>query len=716
MSKSEVGLGNQAVLNKVDQLRELSVGAIIPLPQLIVVGDQSSGKSSVLESLTGFSFPRAAGLCTRYATQITCCREPQRSVNVSIIPRPDADETLKSRLLEFQRHITELDNDQLAEIFEEANEAMGLRMNLASFDSSFDQGAGAFSQDILKVEISGPDQPHLTVIDVPGIFRVATPGLTTESDVTMVRNMVKSYMDNSRTIILAVMPCNVDIATQEILKLAEAADPDGIRTMGVLTKPDLAMEYATQSAVIDLVQGKRNRLNLGYCVVKNRSADDSDSSISDRLAFEKAFFAGLPWTSVADRCGVESLQIRLSELLMEISKRELPHVKAEVENRLNLRKTELEAMGPSRSDQTSQRLYLGSIASKFQAITQHALNGYYTGHPIFKSEPHLKLATRAMELNEALSSIVLERGHKRHFGPVLEEGEVSPTRKEGNILPEVPLTKYPELCQIIHVDEYECPEPSDDSLIDHVVKTYEASRGPEVGTFGGPILAIVFEEQSEKWEPLVLSHTSKAINMVHDYVFRLVSKLCPDIKVRNQLWEAILLDKLRDRYRQAMDHARYLLDIERRGRPSTFNHNFSAKLEKRREDRILERSNNGVASPENNEEVPGHGRAETQVAGRLTTMKDNVQKICEDIVDTLVCYYEMSRERFVDAICQQVVNDFLLDGEKSPLKILSPEFTMSFDQDQLEIIAGEDMGSKRQRQALSWEIESLEAAMKVLRM
>ncbi|KAI1207487.1 interferon-induced GTP-binding protein Mx2 [Annulohypoxylon truncatum] len=714
MATSEVGLGNPAVLNKVDKLRELSVGAIIPLPQLIVVGDQSSGKSSVLESLTGFSFPRAAGLCTRYATQITCSREPRKSVSVSIIPRPDANETLKTRLFQFQRQITELDNDQLAEIFEEANEAMGLRMSESDF-SMFDEGIGAFSQDILKIEISGPDQTHLTVIDVPGIFRVATPGLTTESDVTMVRNMVKSYMENSRTIILAVMPCNVDIATQEILKLAETADPDGIRTMGVLTKPDLAMEQATQSAVIDLVQGKRNRLTLGYCVVKNRSADDSNSSISDRLAAEKAFFAGPPWTSVANRCGIESLQTRLSELLMSISKRELPHVKADIENRLNLRKSELEAMGPSRSDQSSQRLYLGRIASRFQEITQHALNGYYTGNPIFKSEPNLKLATRAMELNEALSHVVLKRGHKRHFGPELEDQEVTPTRKEGDVSFKIPLNKYPELSQIIHIDEYECPEPSDDPLLEHVIGTYEASRGPEVGTFGGPILAIVFEEQSEKWEPLVLSHTSKAINMVHDYVFQLFSKLCPDTQVRNQLWEVILLDQLRDAYRRAMDHAHYLLATERRGRPSTFSHKFSENLEKRREQRILARNKTDAAGDENEEGESEYERAESRVTSQPTTMKDNVQKTCEDIVDTLICYYNMSRERFVDAVCQQVVNDFLLDGEKSPLRILSPEFTMSLDPEQLEMIAGEDMGTKNQRQALAREIESLEAAIKVLR-
>lgn len=80
------------------------------------------------------------------------------------------------------------------------------------------------------------------------------------------------------------MPCNVDVATQEILKLSEEADPDGTRTMGVLTKPDLASEKATQDAIMDLVFGKRNPLRLGYYIVKNRSADDHTSTISDRCA------------------------------------------------------------------------------------------------------------------------------------------------------------------------------------------------------------------------------------------------------------------------------------------------------------------------------------------------------------------------------------------------------------------------------------------------
>lgn len=325
------GLGHQALLDKIDKLRELNIGTIVSLPQLVVVGDQSSGKSSVLESLTGFSFPRAAGLCTRYATQITCRRELQRSVSITIIPRPNANDVVKQRLRRFRRYVDvdAIDGQDFASIFEEANLAMGIRSGAGMSDDE-DEDLITFSEDILRIEISGPDQPALTVIDVPGIFRTATPGLTTESDISLVTSMVKDYMKDSRTIILAVIPCNVDIATQEILKLAKDADPQGFRTMGVLTKPDLAPERAMQQNILDLIQGKRQDLKLGYCVVKNRGSDDENSTLKMRNDTERAFFRQDPWSAIAssNRVGISALKVRLRELLMDISKKEFPTVKA----------------------------------------------------------------------------------------------------------------------------------------------------------------------------------------------------------------------------------------------------------------------------------------------------------------------------------------------------------------------------------------------------
>ncbi|KAK2758928.1 interferon-induced GTP-binding protein Mx1 [Colletotrichum kahawae] len=710
MLPSETGLGNQATLAKIDKLRELNVGAIIPLPQLVVVGDQSSGKSSVLESLTGFSFPRAAGLCTRYVTQITCRRGPEKGIIVSIIPRPDVDETLKAKLLQFKRHLSSIDGSDLDSVFEEANIAMGIRMGAEEKDV----GSSAFSQDILKIEISGPDQQHLTVIDVPGIFRVSTPGLTTESDIVLVENMVKSYMENPRTIILAVISCTVDIATQEILKLAEAADPEKVRTMGVLTKPDLVTETATRGAIIDLVLGRRSTLKLGYYMVKNRSADDNFSTLSERAAAEQAFFMAPAWSPISDRCGTTALKLKVRELLMHISKQEFPHVKADIEQRLRQCRADLETMGPSRADSNSQRMYLGKLASRFLAITQAALNGYYAGDSIFKRQPNLKLITKIMKLNEVFSNVFRKRGHKQHFGPTWDDEGESSLGSDVDQLPfGIPLSEYPELEAIIRTDDYRCPKPSKGPIMGHIEDVFQSSRGPELGTFSGTILATVFEEQSEKWEPLVLSHVSNTIALVHEYIFQLLAELCPEQQVRDNLWDALLLDKLIDTYQRAISHTHFLLGIERRGTPNTFNHYFNANLQKKRSERVSKTFEAmAVSSPWDEDDeryVP------MSQIGKHAVDKDNGQQVCEDILDTLMSYYKVSRKRFVDVVCQQVVFHLMLEGDGSPLKVFNPELIMNLNTEQLEQIAGEDAESKHQRHVLKRGIESLEAALKVLR-
>lgn len=127
-----------------------------------------------------------------------------------------------------------------------------------------DSEGSVFSEDVLKIEISGPNQDYLTLIDVPGIFRDPTEGLTTKQDVALVRRMVQGYIKDSRTVILAVLPSNVDPATQEILTMAKEYDEEGERTLGVLTKPDLVKENSAKLAVCDVVLGKKRPLALGY--------------------------------------------------------------------------------------------------------------------------------------------------------------------------------------------------------------------------------------------------------------------------------------------------------------------------------------------------------------------------------------------------------------------------------------------------------------------
>lgn len=186
----------------------------------------------------------------------------------------------------------------------------------------------SFSDDVLKIDVAGPDQQHLSVVDVPGIFRKVTEGVTTQSDINIVRAMVERYMENSRSVILAVIPANVDIATQDILTMAEAHGSHGQRTLGVLTKPDL-VDQGAEGNILDLMRGTSHKLNLGWCILRNPGQKDLDRGDEfDRHALEKEFFkTHAPWSTLdKDRVGVQALQLRLVELLTGIVRREFSHV------------------------------------------------------------------------------------------------------------------------------------------------------------------------------------------------------------------------------------------------------------------------------------------------------------------------------------------------------------------------------------------------------
>lgn len=308
------------------------------------------------------------------------------------------------------------------------------------------------------------------------------------------------------------MPCNVDVANQEILKLASAADPSGSRTMGVLTKPDLTLEKATQQTVVDLVLGKIHPLKLGYFVVKNRNADDESSTLAERLQDEKSFFASPQWSSITSRCGVPALKARIRQLLMDISRREMPHVRAQIDNHLNRCRTDLELMGPSRIDSNAQRLFLGKLASRFQSLTQSALNGYYLGESLFKTNPRLKLITRLVKINEAFSDTFWKKGHLQHFKSTWnDDGESTFDSSEHADIVELKLQdfedKYPEILSVLQFEEYDCPKPLKGPLIHRIENVFDSSRGPEIGT--------------------VCLHTPRAIYLVLTNDLSLVARYLP---------------------------------------------------------------------------------------------------------------------------------------------------------------------------------------------
>lgn len=247
------------VLDTVAQVRKCGLESILALPQLVVCGDQSAGKSSVLEALIEISFPRNDVLCTRFATEIIMRRATIDSLAIKVIPddeRPSAD---KEAIKTFTETITD---------FEELPKTMDKAMHIMGIGGTGSQSS-AFARDILSVEIEGPSRPQLTLVDLPGLIQNETKGVTA-ADVELVREITDRYISQSRTIILAVVSATNDYANQGILTKVRKVDPDGERTLGIITKPDrLPAGSGSEAAYISLARNDDIFFKLGWHVVKN---------------------------------------------------------------------------------------------------------------------------------------------------------------------------------------------------------------------------------------------------------------------------------------------------------------------------------------------------------------------------------------------------------------------------------------------------------------
>lgn len=192
-----------------------------------------------------------------------------------------------------------------------------------------DHARSAFAKDVLVLEIAGPSQEHFSVIDVPGTFKRTTQGVTTKEDIALVDSMVHAYMANPRSVMLAVVPANADIATQEVVEQAEDLDPEGDRTLGILTKPDL-VDKGAESDVIELIEDKRHRLKLGWHLLRNPGQSELLGEAQTRGAIEEAFFqTASPWNSLdKEKVGIKALRRRLQEILAAHIRREFPKVRS----------------------------------------------------------------------------------------------------------------------------------------------------------------------------------------------------------------------------------------------------------------------------------------------------------------------------------------------------------------------------------------------------
>jgi len=412
-------LGDErGLLDQIDKLRRSGIEQFVKLPQIVVVGDQSAGKSSVLEALTGIAFPRSGSRCTRFATEIIIRRAKERSFSIDIIPSKERNDSDRNQLSHFRDFVSDVtDFGTLMEIAIELISSKNIRGQFSS-------------KDVLRVEVSGPDQSHLTVVDLPGLIQTSKMHQS-KDDVDAIAAIAHRYMKSSRTIILAVVSAANDYANQGVLEKARAVDPKGVRTIGIITKPDKA-EPDTVDEFIQLALNKDTglRLALGWHVLRNRSPDEMGLSKEEIKRTELEFFARSKWNSLPQSTvGIDALRPRLSLQLQRHIKNNIPDVEREILHALQACRAKLETLGDGRDTIQEMREYIWKQCVKSAELTKEAVDGHYKnpiGLPFFtsgtdeKTIPPKNLRARVVEKNKRFVRDIQNGGHSVDFTDDME--------------------------------------------------------------------------------------------------------------------------------------------------------------------------------------------------------------------------------------------------------------------------------------------------------
>jgi GTP-binding protein EngB required for normal cell division len=540
----------RSLLDVVDNLRSQGISRYIDLPEIVVCGEQSSGKSSVLEAISGVMFPSKDNLCTRFATELILRRGPVAPIRIRIVPGPEKDrsEADKEKLLNFNVSVFEEDLD-LGDVIESAKEFMGIN-----------DDTKVFSSDILRLELSGPGQPHLTLVDLPGLFQASSRSQS-DADSDTVKSLVLRYMRSPRSIILAVVSAKNDFNNQSITRYSREIDPSGVRTLGLITKPDtLDKGSDSESFYIELAQNREVKFKLGWHVLRNRDYTTRNSSLQERNRTEQLFFSSGAWRSLnSSQVGMHSLKSRLSKILKAQILVQLPDVLAQIQDGICDCTKSLECLGAPRATVQEQRRHLLTVSQSFTYLIKAATDGSYSesffGDASTDEGYRKRLRANLQNILTKFADMMRKQGHTYD---IVDQSS----------------SKHPR--QIFRED-----------YISKVNTLLTRSRGRELpGTFGPLIIGQLFLEQRKPWTRLVSETMEEVVRAVRHVSYEALSHVC-DPSTREGILIYVIYPKLDRLEKELQQKVTELLKPHDTGHPITYNHYLTDNVQKAQAERRM---------------------------------------------------------------------------------------------------------------------------------
>ncbi|KAF9133056.1 vacuolar protein sorting-associated protein 1 [Mortierella sp. 14UC] len=374
-------------INKLqDAFSTVGVHNPVDLPQIVVIGSQSSGKSSVLENIVGRDFlPRGSGIVTRRPLVLQLINRPAaastsdddkgKSNQWSFIEAPSPTYGKKSD--ENEKKGPEEWGEFLHQPGVKYTDFNLIREEIVR-DTEAKTGKNAGISPLpINLRIYSPHVLTLTLVDLPGLTKLPVGDQPKDIE-KQIRDMIVKYITKPNSIILAVTAANVDLANSDGLRLARDVDPEGARTIGVLTKVDL-MDAGTD--VVDILAGRVIPLRLGYVPVVNRGQRDIDTkkSIGKSLEGERSFFENhAAYKSKAQYCGTPYLARKLNMILMHHIRNTLPEIKAKIQAALAKYIAELATLGDGMAEGAGQANIVLNIITEFCTEFRTIIDGNST--------------------------------------------------------------------------------------------------------------------------------------------------------------------------------------------------------------------------------------------------------------------------------------------------------------------------------------------------
>ncbi|KAK0647299.1 Interferon-induced GTP-binding protein Mx [Lasiodiplodia hormozganensis] len=693
--------GMRSLLSVVDQLRRVGLNSVLSLPQLVVCGDQSSGKSSVLEAITQIPFPRNAMLCTRFATEIILRRDTKESITAKVIPGDTRSPERRKQLLGFEKSIT--DFSKLPDLVHEATTLME------------DAGSEylklkAFFADMLSITVSGSNMHPLTLVDLPGLIHSETQ-TQSKMDVNFIDALVTKYISNPRSIILAVVSAKHDYANQIILQKARGVDPKGSRTLGIITKPDCLEENSAEEKIwTTLAQNKDIQFELGWHMLRNRTQAEILSSFEERDVKEREFFEGRAIYKSMDKetLGIGPLRERLSHLLFAHLKREIPKLNEELNEALAKKSTRLAALGEQRDTLPDIRAFLTSSSMKYNAILTDALTGHYNDK-FFRhgtkapSTPDISVKLRAaiQYYNSNFAKLMLEFGAKYNFhGVPPEVANVIGKDEEAHFDQNLKSLNYAKPLQKVK---------SRSEAVAWVYAKMQLSRGEELpGTINATILKELYWEQTANWKTITLTY----IDILSDYIQRfsktLVQHTMP-ADVAERIWDHRIFPRLALQKKNAVTELERIMEDNDNRAPMTYNHYYTDTIQKLRHQKLMAKVKRVVDSMSPN--ATGSGKSINAELFLKTIdqkfIEPDMEKFAaEEVLDCLMALYKDKLKNFIATVTETIIERHLVGALRdSPI---SPTALTKLSDDEIHHLAAEPQNVRSERSQLSAMKSSLE--------